>query len=141
MTRVTAEDQRMSERLCLEDLLVGQRFVSAAREVLAAEIVEFAARYDPQPFHLDDAAATDTLFGGLAASGWHTRSDDDADGDRQRPDGRRYHRHRWRAGLAATDAARECVARGDRGAGDHIFALSAGAGDGGHALYYAEPAG
>jgi acyl dehydratase len=62
----------MPERLFLEDLVVGQRFVSAAREVLAAEIVEFAARYDPQPFHLDDAAAMDTLFGGLAASGWHT---------------------------------------------------------------------
>jgi acyl dehydratase len=72
MARVTAEDQRMPERLFLEDLLVGQRFVSAAREVLAAEIAEFAARYDPQPFHLDDAAAMGTLFGGLAASGWHT---------------------------------------------------------------------
>jgi acyl dehydratase len=32
----------------------------------------FAAQFDPQPFHLDDAAARDTLFGGLAASGWHT---------------------------------------------------------------------
>ncbi len=62
----------MSERLFLEDLTVGQRFVSAARRVSAEEITEFAARYDPQPFHLDDAAATGTLFAGLAASGWHT---------------------------------------------------------------------
>jgi acyl dehydratase len=62
----------MSDRLYLDDLVVGQRFVSAAREVSADEIKEFAARYDPQPFHLDDAAAMGTLFGGLAASGWHT---------------------------------------------------------------------
>ena len=38
----------------------------------AAEMQRFAADYDPQPFHLDDAAARDTLFGGLVASGWHT---------------------------------------------------------------------
>jgi len=37
-----------------------------------AQITSFAAQFDPQPFHLDDAAARDTLFGGLAASGWHT---------------------------------------------------------------------
>ncbi len=62
----------MTERLFLEDLVVGQRFVSAPRTVSADEIMEFAACYDPQPFHLDDAAATGTLFAGLAASGWHT---------------------------------------------------------------------
>ena len=62
----------MPERLFLEDLAAGQRFVSAARTVSADEIKEFAARFDPQPFHLDDAAAMGTLFGGLAASGWHT---------------------------------------------------------------------
>lgn len=38
----------------------------------AREITEFAARFDPQPFHLDDAAARRTVFGGLVASGWHT---------------------------------------------------------------------
>ena len=62
----------MPQRLFLEDLVVGQRFVSASRAVTPEEIVEFAARYDPQPFHLDAGAAADTLFGGLAASGWHT---------------------------------------------------------------------
>jgi acyl dehydratase len=62
----------MEERLFLEDLVVGQRFVSATFTVSADEIVEFAARYDPQPFHLDHDDATDSLFGGLAASGWHT---------------------------------------------------------------------
>ena len=55
-----------------EDLAVGQKYGSGRVRVSAAEIKEFAARYDPQPFHLDDAAARDTLFGGLAASGWHT---------------------------------------------------------------------
>ncbi len=62
----------MPQRLFLEDLAEGQRFVSASRMVSAAEITAFAARYDPQPFHLDDAAAMGTLFAGLAASGWHT---------------------------------------------------------------------
>ncbi len=58
--------------LYLEDLHVGQRFISAARSLDAAEIKRFAAEYDPQPFHLDEVAAQATLFGGLAASGWHT---------------------------------------------------------------------
>jgi acyl dehydratase len=60
------------QRLFLDDLHVGQRFVSGTHALSAAEITAFAAAYDPQPFHLDDAAARDTLFGGLAASGWHT---------------------------------------------------------------------
>jgi acyl dehydratase len=38
----------------------------------AAEIQRFAAEYDPQPFHMDETAARETLFGGLVASGWHT---------------------------------------------------------------------
>jgi len=58
--------------LYLEDLAVGQRFVSGSRTIDAAAITGFAASFDPQPFHLDDAAARGTLFGGLAASGWHT---------------------------------------------------------------------
>jgi acyl dehydratase len=37
-----------------------------------AQIIEFARKFDPQPFHLDEAAAAGTIFGGLAASGWHT---------------------------------------------------------------------
>ncbi|MGR8918192.1 MAG: MaoC family dehydratase [Gammaproteobacteria bacterium] len=37
-----------------------------------AEIVEFAERYDPQPFHIDRAAAAESFFGGIIASGWHT---------------------------------------------------------------------
>jgi len=56
----------------LDDLRVGQRFSSGSYLVGAAQIKTFAAQFDPQPFHLDDSAARDTLFGGLAASGWHT---------------------------------------------------------------------
>ena len=58
--------------LYLEDLHEGQRFVSASRAVSAEEIKAFAAQFDPQPFHLDEAAAEASFFGGLAASGWHT---------------------------------------------------------------------
>jgi acyl dehydratase len=56
----------------LDDLSVGQRFTSQALTVGEADIKAFAAQFDPQPFHLDDEAAKSTLFGGLAASGWHT---------------------------------------------------------------------
>lgn len=60
------------ERLYLDDLRVGQRFVTGEHALGEAEIKAFASRFDPQPFHLDDEAAKGTLFGGLAASGWHT---------------------------------------------------------------------
>ena len=58
--------------LYLDDLAPGQRFVSASHTVTEGEILEFARQFDPQPFHLDDAAARATIFGGLAGSGWHT---------------------------------------------------------------------
>ena len=63
----------MADLLYLDDLKVGQRFASTGSlTVDEARIKSFAAEFDPQPFHLDDAAARPTLFGGLAASGWHT---------------------------------------------------------------------
>jgi len=58
--------------LYLEDLVAGQRFTSGAHEMTAEAIKTFARQFDPQPFHLDDVAAQDTFFHGLAASGWHT---------------------------------------------------------------------
>ncbi len=58
--------------LYLEDVAVGNCFVSGTHAMDAAQIKEFARQFDPQPFHLDEAAAADSLFGGLAASGWHT---------------------------------------------------------------------
>jgi acyl dehydratase len=60
------------DRLYLDDLYVGQRFASATDTIDEAQIKAFAARFDPQPFHIDEKAAEDTLFKGLAASGWHT---------------------------------------------------------------------
>jgi acyl dehydratase len=64
----------MSEmkELYLDDLRVGQRFDSGSYVMEAARIKEFAAEFDPQPFHLDEAAAEASVFKGLAASGWHT---------------------------------------------------------------------
>ena len=56
----------------LDDLSVGQRFVSGSHAIDEAQIKTFARQFDPQPFHLDDAKAKGTMFAGLAASGWHT---------------------------------------------------------------------
>jgi len=60
-----------SDLLYLDDLQVGQRFVSATHAIDVDQIKAFARQFDPQPFHLDEEAAKDTFFGGLAASGWH----------------------------------------------------------------------
>lgn len=55
-----------------EDFSTGMRFRSGSTHVSEDDIKQFAAKFDPQPFHLDDAAAQKTMFKGLAASGWHT---------------------------------------------------------------------
>jgi len=65
-------DRAADDRLYFDDLRVGQRFLSGSHELDVAQIKAFARQFDPQPFHLDEEAAKDTLFGGLAASGWHT---------------------------------------------------------------------
>jgi acyl dehydratase len=67
-----AESGKRDGRLYLDDLHVGQRFTSGARAIDAAQIKAYAREFDPQPFHLDEEAAKASLFGGLAASGWHT---------------------------------------------------------------------
>jgi acyl dehydratase len=59
-------------RLYLEDLRVGQRFVSGTHLIDEEQIRMFAKQFDPQPFHLDAETAKATLFEGLVASGWHT---------------------------------------------------------------------
>jgi acyl dehydratase len=56
----------------LEDLSVRQKFGSGRLEIDAERIKSFAAEFDPQPFHLDDAGAAGTVFDSLAASGWYT---------------------------------------------------------------------
>ena len=55
-----------------EDFAPGQVYGSGTLTAEAAQIKAFAAQFDPQPFHLDETAAQASLFGGLAASGWHT---------------------------------------------------------------------
>ena len=62
----------MTQPHYLDDLTVGQKFGSGRRTLGLDAIRSFAAEFDPQPFHLDEAAAQETLFRGLAASGWHT---------------------------------------------------------------------
>ena len=56
----------------LEDYEAGQRSSFGRYQVTREEVLEFAGKYDPQPFHLDDEAAARTYFGRLSASGWHT---------------------------------------------------------------------
>ncbi|CAO3373762.1 MaoC family dehydratase [Azospirillum argentinense] len=56
----------------LDDLAPGDRFAGGPVTVTEEDIVAFARQFDPQPFHLDSEAARDSVFGGLAASGWHT---------------------------------------------------------------------
>ncbi len=56
----------------LEDFAVGQVFKTGRKRVDKEEIFAFAREFDPQPYHLDEKAAQQSVFGGLAASGWHT---------------------------------------------------------------------
>jgi acyl dehydratase len=61
------------KELYLEDFEVAQTFEGSTRILIEEQrIKSFAAEFDPQPFHLDENAATSSVFGGLAASGWHT---------------------------------------------------------------------
>ncbi|WP_408378463.1 MaoC family dehydratase [Paraburkholderia sp. RL18-085-BIA-A] len=62
---------QLNERY-LEDFAVGQAFGSGRLRIDGERALSFAAEFDPQPFHLDEAEARRSIFGGLAASGWHT---------------------------------------------------------------------
>jgi acyl dehydratase len=55
-----------------DDVRVGMRFKTGEKLVTREDIKRFATEFDPQPYHLDEAAAEQSLFKGLAASGWHT---------------------------------------------------------------------
>jgi acyl dehydratase len=61
-----------TKHLYLEDLSVGMTFTAGPETISEAEIIAFAKNYDPQPFHADPEAAKNTVFKGLAASGWQT---------------------------------------------------------------------
>ena len=63
---------KIREPLYLDNLAVGDVFVSDRYPLDADEIIRFAGQFDPQPFHTDPQAAKDSFFQGLAASGWHT---------------------------------------------------------------------
>jgi acyl dehydratase len=63
---------REKSELYYEDLAIGRKIGTDAIDVTLEEIVAFANRYDPQPFHTDAAAADGSMFGGLVASGWMT---------------------------------------------------------------------
>ena len=64
----------MAGTLYLDDLAVGQKYETATADVVLEDAIAFAARFDPQPFHLDEAAGRASVFGRLAASGWYTAS-------------------------------------------------------------------
>ena len=57
-----------------DDYEVGQKFELGSTSFTADEIVEFATKYDPQSFHVDEQAAAKSMFGGLIASGWHVNA-------------------------------------------------------------------
>ncbi|WP_299842885.1 MaoC family dehydratase [uncultured Paracoccus sp.] len=68
------KDKDVTQRLYLDDLEVGQEFLSGEYALDADQIIAYARQFDPQPFHTDPEAARETFFQGLAASGWHTMS-------------------------------------------------------------------
>ena len=70
MTHASGDDAH--RLLYLDDLHVGQRFTTGEHALDEGQVIAFASQFDPQPFHLDAAAARNTVFEGLAASGWHT---------------------------------------------------------------------
>jgi acyl dehydratase len=62
----------MSDLVYFEDVQIGETHRFGRYEVTREEIIEYARQFDPQPFHTDEAAAKQSMFGGLIASGWHT---------------------------------------------------------------------
>lgn len=71
---VSTDLSLMSDLLYFEDFETGQEFQMGSYHVTKEEILEFAGKYDPQPFHIDEKAAGESMFGGIIASGWHTAS-------------------------------------------------------------------
>ncbi|WP_286828658.1 MULTISPECIES: MaoC family dehydratase [Kordiimonas] len=59
-------------RIFFEDIDVGQKDAFGSYKVTKEEVIDFASKYDPQPFHLDEEVAKQSVFGALCASGWHT---------------------------------------------------------------------
>ena len=116
--------------LWLDDIEVGLQYRTAEHLLEADEIIEFARRYDPQPFHLSEEGAVDTLFGTLRGERLAHRGDHDAPRRHERdPDRHRHHRRQHRARLADTDPPRgRSPCRPRRGLGDTGRARSPTAG-------------
>ncbi len=73
INRRPAIDAISTSALTFDDIKVGDRFVIGAYEMTREAIIDFASKYDPQPWHLsDEGAAANPVFGRLSASGWHT---------------------------------------------------------------------
>ena len=62
----------MSSKMYFEDYVVGSELPLGSYHVTEEEIIAFARQYDPQPFHIDKAAAEQSIYGGLISSGWMT---------------------------------------------------------------------
>jgi acyl dehydratase len=71
---VNDKQRAREKKYFFEDFEVGRVWEIAGPTLTKESIVEFASRYDPQPFHVDEEAAKHSVFGGLVASGWHTVS-------------------------------------------------------------------
>ena len=67
-------DQVHLKQRTFEDFAVGESFTLGSVQMKEEEMIGFATQFDPQRFHVDPAAAADTMYGGLIASGWHTGS-------------------------------------------------------------------
>jgi len=59
-------------KIFFEDITIGETETFGSYQVTKDEVIDFASKYDPQPFHLDENIAKQSVFGGLCASGWHT---------------------------------------------------------------------
>ena len=69
-----SEAKHLMKKIYFEDFRVGQVIELGSCTVSKDEIIAFARKFDPQPFHIDEAAAERSIYGGLIASGWHTGS-------------------------------------------------------------------
>ena len=61
-------------KIYFEDIAVGDKTTSDSKTITKEKILDFARKYDPQPFHIDEEAAKNSIYGGIIASGWHTVS-------------------------------------------------------------------
>lgn len=126
---VDGENGGTAAALYLDDLRVGQRFTSGSLRVEEAEIKAFAAKFDPQPFHLDEAAAQgEPVRRSRRQRLAHRRAEHASAGRRRPADRRRVDRRQRRTRLAAPDPSGGRADGGDGGARNCAVEVAAGAG-------------